>query len=77
VGVTWIKEGTLYPQHQLHQAELYQVISGVSSWGPSPKDLTPLSPGDLISFVPAEPHAVLVGDTGPLVAVFGWTGNLT
>lgn len=72
----WIKEGTLYPQHQHTRAELYQVISGESSWGPSPKDLSPLSPGDLISFVPAEPHAVQVGDNGPLVAVFGWTGNL-
>lgn len=76
MGITWIAPGTLYPQHQMHQAETYQVISGASSWGPSPKDFSPLSPGDFISFVPAEPHAVQVPGDQPLVAVFGWTGNL-
>jgi len=76
LGITWIAPGTLYPQHQMHQAEMYQIISGASSWGPSPKDFSPLSPGDFISFVPAEPHAVTVPGDQPLVAVFGWTGNL-
>lgn len=77
IGITWIAPGTLYPQHQHSQAEVYQVISGDSSWGPSPKDFKPVIPGDLMSFVPAEPHAVQVRGNQPLVAVYGWTGNMS
>jgi len=76
LGFTYLPPGTKYPLHAHHAAEVFQVLVGAASWGPTATYLTKHHPGDFIYHAPAVPHTMHVPENEPLLTVFAWTGNV-
>jgi len=76
LGFAYLPPGTKYPLHAHDAAEVFQVLHGSASWGPSTTYMTQRVPGDLIYHAPAIPHAIHVDEDKPLLTVFAWTGKL-
>jgi len=75
VGFTWLQEGTHYPMHAHHAAEVYQVLCGTASWGLTQHHLAPVSPGEYLYHPPATPHTIHVPPDEALLAIYAWTGH--
>merc|ERR1711962_1114778 len=58
VGLTWLAPGTLYPPHAHDAAEVYQILVGSASWGPTPTYTHVQDPGSFIFHGPGLPHTI-------------------
>ena len=76
VGFTYISPGTKYPLHAHDASEVYQVLVGAASWGPSTTYMTKRQPGEIFYHAPATPHTMHVPEEEPLLAIYGWTGKI-
>jgi len=76
VGLTWLAPGLRYPPHAHDANELYQVLSGEASWGPTASHMAVKTPGEFIHHPPCLPHSIHVPLTEPLLTIYAWTGQL-
>jgi quercetin dioxygenase-like cupin family protein len=67
---------SLYPPHNHAAEELYYVLSGTARWQKADGEFRALAPGTLIRHAPWERHAMRT-DSEPLLAMWGWTGDLS
>ena len=74
-GVFVLAPGTHYPAHAHAAEELYLVLSGTAQWLTGEDEYAPIAPGGFSHHLPRQSHATRTGDA-PLLALWGWTGNL-
>merc|ERR1712046_71617 len=76
IGLTYLAASTVYPQHAHDAAEVYQMMLGVSEWGPTFNHLSVMNPGSFLVHPSAAPHAIRAPLDKPLLAIYAWTGNI-
>mmetsp|Transcript_104962 Transcript_104962/g.203160 ORF Transcript_104962/g.203160 Transcript_104962/m.203160 type:complete len:480 (+) Transcript_104962:60-1499(+) len=76
VGLTWLAPGTFYPQHAHEAREVYQMIAGTGSWGPTKLHLEAYPPGRFLVIPSATPHTIQAPAAKSLLAVYAWTGQV-
>ncbi len=68
--------GIFYPPHHHEAEELYLVLSGVAAWQTDKYQPALLQPGSFAHHAPWQPHSIRT-EVDPLLALWGWTGNLS
>ncbi len=64
-----------YPEHCHEAEELYLILSGTALWHTDEIPERPVPPGTFVRHAEWEPH-VMTTQSEPLLAMWGWTGNL-
>ncbi len=64
-----------YPEHCHEAEELYLILSGTALWGTDETPSRPVPPGTFIRHSSWQAH-VMATRSQPLLAMWGWTGNL-
>jgi dimethylpropiothetin dethiomethylase len=64
-----------YPEHCHEAEELYLTLHGTADWGTDETPPRPVAPGTFIHHPSWQPHIMNTREE-PLLAMWGWTGNL-
>ena len=64
-----------YPEHCHEAEELYLILHGTADWGTDEPPPRPVAPGTFIHHPSWQPHMMNTRHE-PLLAMWGWTGNL-
>ena len=76
IGLTWLAAGTNYPPHAHHAQEVYHILQGPASWGPTKTSMEQKLPGEFLFHPSAQPHMISVQENEDLLAIYAWTGHI-